>query len=43
VLDRGEVDRRVLCADAAFVVAKDHVQHPVKTVFDGPYKKPLII
>jgi hypothetical protein len=26
----------IRCADAAFVVAEDHVHHPVKTVFHRP-------
>src|SRR5208283_1506764 len=36
MLDGREVGGRVLFADAAFVVAKEHVHHPVETVFDAP-------
>ena len=36
VFDDGEVEGRVVGSHAAFVVAEDHVEHPVKTVFDHP-------
>ena len=36
MLDGCKVSRRVLFADAAFIVAKEHVHHPVETVFDPP-------
>ena len=36
VLEGGEVGGGVIGADAAFVVAEDHVHHPVQTVFDRP-------
>src|SRR5438105_3028897 len=36
VLYGGEVGRGVIGADAALVVAEDHVHHPVETVLDRP-------
>src|SRR5580700_11502732 len=36
VLDGGEVGGGVLGADAAFVVAEDHVHDPMEAVLDGP-------
>ncbi len=36
MLERGEVGGRVILADTAFVVAEDHVQHPMQAVLDGP-------
>src|ERR1700746_911056 len=36
VLDDGEVEGRVVGPHAAFVVAEDHVEHPVEAVFDHP-------
>jgi hypothetical protein len=32
----GEVGGRILGTDAAFVIAKSHVHHPVQAVFNGP-------
>src|SRR5271157_4924930 len=36
VLDDGEVEGGVVGTHAAFVVAEDHVEDPVETVFDHP-------
>lgn len=36
MLDRGEVGWRVVAPYATLIVPKDHVHHPVKTVFDTP-------
>ena len=36
MLDDGEVEGRVVGSHAAFVVAEDHVEHPVEAVFDHP-------
>jgi hypothetical protein len=36
VLEGGEVGGRLIGADAAFVVAEDHVHHPVEAVLDRP-------
>lgn len=36
VLDRGEVSGGIALTDTAFVVAKDHVHHPMQAVLDGP-------
>ena len=36
MLDRREVGGRVIGAQAAFVVAEDHVHDPVQAVFDAP-------
>ena len=36
VLDDGEVEGRVVGPHAAFVVAENHVEHPVEAVFDHP-------
>ena len=36
VLDDGEVEGGVVGSHAAFVVAEDHVEHPVEAVFDHP-------
>ena len=36
VFDGGEVGGSVIGADAALVVAEDHVHHPVEAVFDRP-------
>src|SRR5271168_4876480 len=36
VLDGGAIGGGVVRPDAAFVVAEDHVQHPVQAVFDHP-------
>ena len=35
MFDSGEVRGCVLGSDAAFVIAKGHVDHPVETVLDG--------
>ena len=36
VLEGGEIGGRVIGSDAAFVVAENHVHHPVETVLDRP-------
>ena len=36
MLERGEVGGRVILADTAFVVAEDHIQHPMQAVLHGP-------
>ena len=36
VLDDGEVEGGVISSHTAFVVAEDHVEHPVEAVFDHP-------
>lgn len=36
VLDGGEVRGCVLAPDAALIVAKHHIHHPVQDVLDGP-------
>ena len=36
VLEGGEVGGRIIRADAAFVVAEDHVHHPVQAVLHRP-------
>ena len=36
MLDDGEVEGGVVGSHAAFVVAEDHVEHPVEAVFDHP-------
>ena len=36
VLDDGEVEGRVVGPHAAFVVAEDHVEHPVEAVVSRP-------
>ena len=36
MLEGGEIGWRVLGADAAFVVAENHIHHPVQAVLDCP-------
>lgn len=36
VFDSCEIDWGMTGADAALVVAKDHIHDPVQAVFDGP-------
>lgn len=36
MFEGGEVGGRVIGSDAAFVVAEDHVHHPVQAVLDRP-------
>jgi hypothetical protein len=36
VFDGGEIGRGMVGSDAALVVAKDHVHHPMQTVFNCP-------
>ena len=43
MLDGGEIGGGVIGADPAFVVAEDHIHHPVQAILDTPYKKPLTI
>jgi hypothetical protein len=36
LLEGGEIGGSMVGADTAFVVAKDHIHHPVEAVFDRP-------
>ena len=36
VLEGGEVGGRVIGSDAAFIVAEDHIHHPMQAVLDRP-------
>jgi hypothetical protein len=43
VPDDGHIFRAVAFAQTGLVFVEDNVKNPVQLVFDGPYKKPLII